>query len=167
MISAIGFIVGYVFLIEAIVAHSRASRAATRPVDSSMSPNIGLRGGDAPTLASHAGSHTGSSTQQYVPPVGSALAQQLDLEPRYFVLDQVLRPVGVGEVPPGALSGKSSPSSSRPTEGGSRSIVVAEVGHDESSGEENASQMDGSSSHWTHSIGVDREGSDEPVRRER
>jgi hypothetical protein len=157
MIFGIGFIVGYVFLIEAIVARSRASRrvvpanATAGPIESPTSPNVGLRGGDSPTPLASA---------RYVPPVGSALAAQLDLEPRYFVLDQVLRPVDAREVPPPKTPSDESSSS--------RSIVVPGHGQDGSSGGPEGTDPTGeSTSSWTHSIGIDRGGSNEPVRRER
>ncbi|KAL3815867.1 hypothetical protein ACHAXA_010257 [Cyclostephanos tholiformis] len=115
-----------------------------------MLPSNGLRGGGAMPAA---------STQHYVPQSGTQLAQQLDLEPRYFVLDQILRPIEVDEVPPGAISGRSSSSltSSRPG-GGARSSTSVE---------ENASLLGGSSSLLTPSVGMDRNGSDEPVRRKK
>ena len=119
-----------------------------------------------------------TSRQQFVPPSAGGqnapLAQQLDLEPRYYVVDQVLRPLGVGEVPPGAMPGQSSSSSSlassssstRPEEG-SRSIVAAAGGGGGSGDPSGRVEDTATSSLLAPSVGVvrDRDGSDEPVRR--
>lgn len=174
MILAIGFVTGYVFLVEAIVDHSRASRVAalhgTLPPSASSYPNSGLRAMTTPPPS--------TSRQQFVPPSAGGqnapLAQQLDLEPRYYVVDQVLRPLGVGEVPPGAMPGQSSSSSSlassssstRPEEG-SRSIVAAAGGGGGSGDPSGRVEDTATSSLLAPSVGVvrDRDGSDEPVRR--
>ena len=85
----------------------------------------------------------------------------LDLEPQYYVLEKVIRPVGVGEVPHGVTSGRSLPKE----EDGTR-VIVATGDDSDTSGGVDASPMGGSASLLTPDGGtIVRGGSDEPVRR--
>jgi hypothetical protein len=118
MAVAILFIIAYVYLVEAFVTRSRVARNATL---TGVSLNkaygdtySGLRSvGKGSSNADVVGVETtvknsyGSTTTA----AAAAAAAQLlpDMEPRYYVLDQILRPLDVGEVPPPAAKSSSVP----------------------------------------------------------
>jgi hypothetical protein len=116
MVVAILFIIAYVYLVEAFVTRSRIARNATITNVSlnkaygdtySGLRSVGKGSGNAvvgveTTVKNSYGSTTTAAA--------AAAAQLLpDMEPRYYVLDQILRPLDVGEVPPPAAKSSSVP----------------------------------------------------------
>jgi hypothetical protein len=113
MVVAVLFIIAYVYLVEAFVTRSRIARNANltgvslnkaygdtysglRSVGKgSSNANVGVE----TTVKSSYGSTTAAVAAQLLP----------DMEPRYYVLDQILRPLDVGEVPPPAAKSSSVP----------------------------------------------------------
>jgi hypothetical protein len=116
MVVAILFIIGYVYLVEAFVTRSRIARNATI---TNISLNkaygdtySGLRSvGKGSSNAEEVGVATTVKNSYGSNTAAAAVAAQLlpDMEPRYYVLDQILRPLDVGEVPPPAAKTSSVP----------------------------------------------------------
>lgn len=103
IVMAISFIVGYVFMVESIVNHSRKPPAAT---SSTQQHGMSIE------RSSGNGSNSGSSSENNGNPQQPLMevAQLLNLEPQYFVVNKVLQPVNAAEVPPSSLSMQSSQS---------------------------------------------------------
>jgi hypothetical protein len=110
MAIAISVIIAYVYLVEAFVNRGRIARNANVK-------NVSLEKAYGDTYSGlrsvgRSSSHAEVgvlenivSSQSHVPPSAAAAAQLLqDMEPRYYVLDQILRPLDVGEVPPATPS---------------------------------------------------------------
>jgi hypothetical protein len=108
MVIAISFIIAYVYLVEAFVNRGRIARNAN-VTNVSLEKAYGdtYSGLRSVGRSGHAevGVLENTVSRSHVPPSAAAAAQLLpDMEPRYYVLDQILRPLDVGEVPPATPS---------------------------------------------------------------
>lgn len=111
MVFAIMFIIAYVFLVEAFVNRSRIARNAN-VTNVSLEKAYGdtysgLRSVGRNSYDDEASSGVVGVEKTAKNSYGStAVAAQLlpDMEPRYYVLDQILRPLDVGEVPPAIVA---------------------------------------------------------------
>lgn len=110
MFVAIIFIIAYVFLVEAFVNRSRIARNAdvtSVSLEKAYGDTYsGLRSVGRNRLDEASSGVVGvETTAKHVYGSTAAAAQLLpDMEPRYYVLDQILRPLDVGEVPPAIVA---------------------------------------------------------------
>jgi hypothetical protein len=109
MVIAISFIIAYVYLVEAFVNRGRIARNAN-VTNVSLEKAYGDTYSGLRSVGRSGHAEVGvlvenTVSQSHVPPSAAAAAQLLpDMEPRYYVLDQILRPLDVGEVPPATPS---------------------------------------------------------------
>lgn len=100
IVMAISFIVGYVFMVESIVTRSRThTTPTTSEVQQQHAISIERSSGNGSSSSSSGSSSNGNPQQPLM-----EVAQLLNLEPQYFVVNKVLQPVNAAEVPPSSLS---------------------------------------------------------------
>ena len=92
---AISFIVGYVYMVESIVNRARTPSAAQQQhVQQQQQQDISIERTAGKNGSSSRNSDNGNHEQPLM-----EVAQLLNLEPQYFVVNKVLQPVNVAEVP--------------------------------------------------------------------
>lgn len=95
ILMAISFIVGYVYMVESIVNRARTPSAAQQQhVQQQQQQDISIERTAGKNGSSSRISDNGNHEQPLM-----EVAQLLNLEPQYFVVNKVLQPVNVAEVP--------------------------------------------------------------------